>query len=504
MCNHPGYNILMQNNNHPSPLAYLLPRFQDIFFLCILAVGALYGPKLFNLDGDLGRHITIGNYILTNKTIPTHDIFSHTMAGQTLVPHEWLAQILFSTAHTLMGLGGDVLLTILIIAITFTITYRELIVHNTFIIVALFTSLWAAMASSLHWLARPHIFTFLFLALWTYQLERIVEKKTNRLWFFPLLMLAWVNTHGAFIAGFVVWGAYAAEWIWELRQHRADKANGRALAIIGAASFAATFINPAGHLLWATSLGYIRNKYLVDHTAEYMSPNFHLTAAWPFLLMLAFFLFALGQGFKLKMREAFLLAGWCGMALISARNIPLFAIVTAPMLGRLIQTSAERLPFLARQDQNLRATESQLRGILFPVLGILLIAFTFTRDLRLDSAQLGNRYDPAVFPIEAVNWLEKNPQKGNMFNYFPWGGYLLYRTWPEYKVFIDGQTDFYGEALTREYEQVMFVLDGWEDVLEKYDVSWVIIPANSILADELTEQGWQELYRDATTMILKK
>ena len=495
----------MQNKKIASLFAFLLPRIQDIFFICILMAGALYGPRLFNLDGDLGRHITIGNYILTNKTIPTSDLFSHTLTGETLVPHEWLAQVLFSAANSLLGLSGVVLLTVLLIATTFTLTYHEIVRRSTFRLVALFVSLWAAMASSLHWLARPHIFTFLFLALWTYQLEHVVEKKNNRIWIFPLLMLIWVNTHGAFIAGFVVLGAYAAEWLWDFLHHRANNEIGRSLFMIGISSFVVTFINPSGTHLWATSVGYIGNKYLVDHTIEYMTPDFHLAATWPFLFMVVFFLFLLGQGAKLKLRESILLAGWTAMALYSARNIPLFAIVTAPILGTLIQSSACKIPFLVKQDEGLLKIESQLRGILFPVISILLLTFAFTRDLKLDAEQLGNHYDPTVFPVNAVNWLDENPQQGNVFNYFTWGGYLLYREWPEIHVFIDGQTDFYGEALTREYEQVVSVSNGWESVFEKYNIEWVIIKDNSPLAQILeSEYHWQVLYQDNTAVILRK
>ena len=68
------------------------------------------GPKLFTNDGDLGRHITIGNYILDTRTIPVHDIFSNTLPGQRLVPHEWLAEVIFALAHRVMGLSGDVLI----------------------------------------------------------------------------------------------------------------------------------------------------------------------------------------------------------------------------------------------------------------------------------------------------------------------------------------------------------------------------------------------------------
>ncbi|MBI5944337.1 MAG: hypothetical protein HY864_08215 [Chloroflexi bacterium] len=484
----------------PSLAAFLFPRLQDVFFIGILLAGVFYGNKLFNLDGDLGRHITIGNYIIEYKTIPVRDIFSHTLTGKTLVPHEWLAQVLFSAANSLMELNGVVILTVTIIAATFTLTYREIVSRNVFRLIALSAGLWAAMTSSLHWLARPHIFTFLFLAIWTYHLDRVAKKKTDRIWVFPILMLIWVNTHGAFIAGFVVLGAHAVEWLWEFINHRADVKNGRALFIIGVSSILASLINPSGYRLWGTSLGYVSNNYLVDHTIEYMSPDFHLGSMWPFLIMLAFFLFALGQGVKIKLRESILLAGWAAMALYSARNIPLFAIVAAPILGALIQSSAEKIPFLARQDENLKRIDDQLRGILLPFLSVLMLAFA-----SMQNEKLVYRFDPSIFPVHAVNWLEENPQDGNVFNYFTWGGYLLYREWPKVNVFIDGQTDFYGEALTREYERVISVSSGWETIFEKYDIKWVIIPRDSALANTLqTEHGWRILYSDNTAAILRK
>jgi len=43
---------------------------------------------LINADGDIGRHITIGNYIAQHWQIPTSGIFSHTIYGQRFVPYE--------------------------------------------------------------------------------------------------------------------------------------------------------------------------------------------------------------------------------------------------------------------------------------------------------------------------------------------------------------------------------------------------------------------------------
>jgi hypothetical protein len=75
--------------------------------------------------------------------------------------------------------------------------------------------------------------------------------------------------------------------------------------------------------------------------------------------------------------------------------------------------------------------------------------------------------------------------------------------WPEQTVFIDGQTDFYGEALTREYTQVTTLAEGWESVLKKYDIAWVIVQSDKPLVKTLQDQmGWRVVYQDATATIL--
>jgi hypothetical protein len=187
----------------------------------------------------------------------------------------------FAAVHRLMGLSGVVLLIALLIAVTFTLAYQEMLRRNVFRILALLLTVLAAFASRLHWLARPHIFTFFFTALWAHQLEN--EK--SKVWIFPLIMLAWANTHGAFIVGFVIWGAHVAGWLWDYLHKQSTKEIGVRLAIIGAASFAVTFINPAGWHLWGTSVGYLGNQFLVDQTIEYQSPNFHNWSTWPCSLL---------------------------------------------------------------------------------------------------------------------------------------------------------------------------------------------------------------------------
>jgi hypothetical protein len=104
--------------------------------------------------------------------------------------------------------------------------------------------------------------------------------------------------------------------------------------------------------------------------------------------------------------------------------------------------------------------------------------------------------------VQAVSWAETNPQNGHMFNEFDWGGYLLLNLWPNQQIFMDGHTHIYGEKLTREYEQVITQGKGWEVILNKYNVKWIIIRVNTSLAKALSSStGWTPAYEDKTAII---
>lgn len=479
-------------------LAYIFPSLRDAFFIAVLLAVSKQGHMLLNADGDLGRHITIGNYIAETRMIPTTDVFSHTMHGERLVPHEWLVQWIFGRILALAGLDGIVLLVAILIAAAFTLVYIEIRKRDVQFIPALAVTVLATFASSLHWLARPHVFTFLFVAIWTY----LLANRNSRIWYFPLVMLVWANAHGAFITGFAVWFAHLAGWVWDYLHKKSDSTHGLRLVFIGLSSFAVTFINPVGWDLWRTSTGYYGNEFLVNSTVEYLSPNFHNWSTWPFLIMLTIHLLGLGFRVRLQTYEAFMLVGWTVLSLYSARNIPLFAIATAPYAATILQTILPSSNIIDKFETVISRVEGNQRGFLLPLIAVTLLA---SNVVPLTGSTPANEFDPGKFPVHAVDWLEENPQEGEMFNNFIWGGYLLYRLFPRDLVFIDGQTDFYGEALSREHSRVVRLEEGWEDILARYNVSWVIIetsrPLISALQDEL---GWRIVYQDGTTTILHK
>lgn len=91
-----------------------------------------------------------------------------------------------------------------------------------------------------------------------------------------------------------------------------------------------------------------------------------------------------------------------------------------------------------------------------------------------------------------------------MFNYLNWGGYITFHLYPEQLAFVDSVADVTGEV-TMEYETVIDLLPGWDDVLQNYDIQWVIIPSDTPLADTLIEKNqWKVLYEDETAILLRK
>ena len=500
---------------------YILPRQEDMFFVTIFTAVVLLGSRLMNMDGDLGRHLTIGRYILDQHAIPTHDIFSHTMYGEYLTPHEWLAQVLFAYSYRLAGLDGVVLLSALIIAVTFTLVFKLSIEKSGLLLAALPMTILAAAAASVHWLARPHIFTLLITVIWIRELEKWRQEKQFSWWSLPLLMLVWVNIHGAFIIGLLIWGIYLVDYLLSGRavsppgdKNRINRLSNlfedrqtRQLLLLGLITFSVTMLNPAGPRVWGTTLGFLQNDYLVSHTVEYQSPNFQITSFWPFLAMICLSILLAGWAHRrISIRGSLLLVSWTAFSLISARNIAIYAVIAAPILASMAGTifrEHEYFDNLCAYDSRLRAINSRLSGHALTIAGVVIIGVLVFNKAAFTLSGAGNEFSESVFPIKAVDWLIEHPQEKPIFNYFPWGGYLLYRNWPEQQVFIDGQTDFYGEQLTREYEKVISMSEGWQAVLAKYGVERVIVPTNSELVLGLSgDERWSLAYEDETASVL--
>lgn len=479
-----------------------VPHLNDIIFVVVFVLAISFGSQMLSIDSDLGRHLTLGNYILDHGVIPRRDLFSHTLPNAPRPPYEWLSQILFALANRLLGLDGVILLTALIIATTFTLTFLDANRRSQSPFIAFVIPLLAAGASSLHWLPRPHVITFLLLTIWIEKLEQVRRNDPVRLYIFPLIMLLWANLHGGFIFGMLCWLAYMAGWLWKKWRGDASNRIGMALLTIGLTSLPATVITPDLWRNWEAVLGN-RSAFILSRTVETMPPNLMDPGVLPFtfLLGLTMILFLVNRK-NISASHIFLLAGLGSLSLLMMRNIPLFVLACAPILSELVSAALTPQKTWENVEWRFGAFVKQPRWMLIPLI-VLLCAVGYFTNRSFSEGRAAFQFNPQVFPVQAMNWLEDHPQMGNMFNEFNWGGYILYRSWPQQRVFLDSQSDFYGEPLMREYEQVITLGTGWEEILKKYAVKWIIMPRESSLVKALSAQDqWEIAYQDATAVIL--
>jgi hypothetical protein len=377
---------------------------------------------------------------------------------------------------------------------------------NTLVAIALVTI--GALASSLHWLARPHLFTILLTVPWYAILLRYRrgEVGPRTLLALPLLMLLWVNLHGGFLIGFILLGVFLVVDGWtSFAGDAAARQRIKPLAVSAILSIAAGLANPAGWHIFPHVLSWFGQRFLIDYTIEYQSPNFHTLGPLLFLGLLLLILVLVARSRQpLAWVDVTLLVVWTYFALYSVRNIPIFVVVALPILGQLASAwlTSAALPrglreHLERVSQNTAAVEHLSK----PIWPTLIIAAALVIATSSPAA-INAAFDPQVFPVTAAQYVKSHGIEGHMFNYFTWGGYLLYALYPQQRVFIDGQTDFYGETLTREYNQVTILADDWAAILQKYAVDWIIYPTQAPLSQFLGERAdWTLIFRDDTASI---
>ena len=200
------------SETRPNPVLRLLPSLTDVMFLMqvVLLLTTREGVGILLGDGDTGWHIRTGDWILQNGRVPDRDIFSFSKAGEPWFAWEWLWDAAFAWLHRAGGLPLVALASLLVISVTFTLLFRFAGRKCGNVIIAAAMTLIAMMASIIHWLARPHLFTLLFVVIFSIVLDRVREGLTRLLWWLPPLTVLWTNLHGGFFLGVVLIFCYAA------------------------------------------------------------------------------------------------------------------------------------------------------------------------------------------------------------------------------------------------------------------------------------------------------
>lgn len=464
-------------------------------FTLVYAVFAYQAPTQLFRDADTGWHIRTGESILESGQVPKVDPYSFTRPGQPWFAWEWGADVVMALAHRLGGLAGVAILYWLVLGMVSWL-WAEL--HRraggTFLVTALL-SISFLTTTQLHWLARPHLFGWLFLLL-------ALHAALRRAWWFAVpLALVWANFHGSFFLLPLLWGLYAVG------------NRDRAPLWPALAALAATVINPYGLALHQHLWAYLTNTELLSRIAEFQSFNFHaegsLQVALVLTVCLAAATLALWTG---RYAEGLWLLLLSAMALRSARSLPVAALAGLPLANAVFCRSVAVLQGPARAwggrflaySERLATFDSKALGLPWLLLALFICLLPGGWKQGGPFRQAG--FPTTEFPMRAIDeYLQKQAQPHwRLFAPDKFGGVLIYRLHPQLKVYFDGRSDFYGAPFLQEYIRLLEVRPGWQDLLRKEGFTHALVLRRYSLADALPRLGWQIRYQDADFILFEK
>ncbi len=311
-----------------------------VFFLAILLTD--WRQTLINADGDPCWHWQTGSWMIEHHAIMRSDVFSHTRPGAPFITKEWLSEVLFAAAGNLLGWNGVILVAALIIATTLTLLHRQLLAEGSDTLLSTALVMLAALACSMHWLARPHLYTLLFVVVFAWQLRWFDRDRVNTRQLFlrlvPLTVL-WTNLHGGFLAGLTLIGIhfvgnFVRVMVDDISLRPTLRRRAVALGILGVTCALATLLNPNGWKLHQHLLSFLWSSSRSHFTSEWNSANFHFAGMRGFalqLLVLGFMLLVVRRPWATT--DLLLIAFWLYSGLNAMRNVPIFALIATPIFA---------------------------------------------------------------------------------------------------------------------------------------------------------------------------
>lgn len=475
-----------------------------------LLVTTIIGFFLINKvsEYDIWFHLTMGKEIIRSGAVLVKDSFSLLNLGRPYHDSQWLFQVLMAAGYGVAGFwwlqmaqvaawGGTLLCMFK--------TCRTWASANA----AWVTVLVVALACADRFIVRPELVTVLMLSLFYWLLQQSRCRSWREMALLALLQVIWANSHGVFVIGPFLVGCYLVEALLQKWQGRKD-VYVRELGILLGVVLAAGLLTPHGlegfRFAWLLMMeASPAASKLFEHVYELKSPfaadsrgtlvfwcYFALLAGW--VVTLAGVLWSCRK--HLPLARTLIAAGMLALSLAGIRNIPLFALVAAPLT---VECMSLLQPALRRR-------------LVAAVAAVLAIAMLLW-PLRPAFDQLANWY-PYRFgvglsrdyvPLGLPRFLDQLNFSGPVYNTQSLGGFYEFHGYPRRVPFFDGRFEAYEpNALLAVYEAATSASADparWNALLQKHGFRALLLENGSNdatgLLPVISKNGqWRLVYLD--------
>jgi len=487
-----------------------------VLIFLLLWLTALYSLRTNLLGSDLGRHITNGRVILESGSVFSSNFYSFTHPDFFVPNHHWLFGVF---AYLVYEAGGFVLLSLFGVGISMLavglLLWWVLKKERTNLTAILF-ALWVLLPIFAHRSEiRPEAFSLLFVTVLILVLRKwMVSPQSRRfpfqlLWLIPLFAM-WVNLHIFFIFGGLVLASAGAALLVQKQWRRF-----RQLVVIGVGSLAATLLNPVG----LTGLIYpfrIFDNYAY-RIAENQSVWFFLnyqTGHWYYqylavalVVVLGLAVFLAGRRFRAGKRvdlyPTVLVLGFGVMTLSMTRYESLFALSALFWFGThgwldLRQWLAPRIRSLPNTVWLALASTLIFSWLIFMLATLTVIPF-------------GPQYGFGLMPNNRASgeFFRSIDTRGQLFNNYDVGGYLIFELFPVRSVFVDNRPEAYpGIFLSDVLIAAQLDDEIWKQVEEEYDIGSIFFyrhdmteHGQAFMIARLKDEEWVPVFVDDYALI---
>lgn len=458
--------------------------FELLLFIAIFAM-ALRPP----VDTDMWWHLAAGRFSPPFAPLK-FDLFSHSVKGNPWLNHSWLSQHVLYGLYRAGGFQAIALVTAFLVTLTFLILYPG--PGNPYL--KGFSILLAALASSVVWTSRPHLFSFLAFAFVLKRLNSLRGKLDFPL--IPATFMLWANLHSGYAAGLLLlFLSLVGNMADALLYHDPEALRkAKLLSLILPLSLLAVCLNPWGPELLFYPVRTLKIKSLQVYIQEWASPDFHLLANHPGIwLTIAVMLVLAFSSIPAGWAELLPLLAFFYLYLMAARNVAFYSMVAVLTLFRHGEIALRRFGLV-----RLSGRGSFLNTLmLFLALLVVILKGYYTLKGEAIQAQ-----EELFLPKGAVEFILKEKLAGNLFNSYNWGGYLIWHLYPNCRVFVDGRTDLYGDEILGQFLKVVRAEGDWEWILDRYKVEIVLVEKNVPLVRCLElKEGWRKVYEDSLAVV---
>jgi len=477
-----------------------LPLVRSFAFTALMAtVGALcFITKYGVSDLDIWWHLKVGDWIVERRAVPHTGIFSQTAGNHPWTAYSWGYEVLLSRAYAWFGLLGvelfGVALTLAVAGVLFWMLHR--LSHRFWVAWTVCTVACSAFLFNL--MPRPVFFSMVLFAITlTLILEAQRSGRLHLLYWLPPIFFLWANLHIQFIYGLFLAGLLlGVNLLLKLGGFLGVDSSffvEAKLPILGLAGIfivclLATGLGPYGFHLYQVVFEYSRARVPYTMIIELQALAFNSFTHYVELLLAAAAFFAVGWQKKLDLFKLLLLMVAAIVAFRTIRDGWFICISAAVCIA---DCPAEE----AKSPTSRRAVEFAGVTILLALVLVLV-----ARNADFSSRGL-NRAISSQFPVDAANFLRRQPMPGPLYNSFDWGGFLIWYM-PQYPVAIDGRNDLYGDELDARFYKTESADASYKEDPFLNQAGVVLLKQNVPLAGMLAlDSRFRLIYRDKIAVI---